>query len=135
MERIHTEAPGLVAVLPIEDRGRHELIRLGAALARHLPGATGSPVLNAAHALGITVPEVEKIEEVQPDEGILALIEGRHVAFGRETFVSRVAQHPHLAEREAGHRIEAQNGVAFYVVVLDSKHCVGLLGIATPDEG
>jgi|GEM_PF-3392670 len=131
LERIRQEAPGLVAVLPVEDRGRHELIRLGAALAGHMPGEAGRSILNAAHALDIKIPAVEAVEKVQPGAGVLGRIEGRQVALGTEQFITSVVQFPHLAILEAGHRIAAQHALPLYVVVLDRPHCLGILGVAS----
>jgi cation transport ATPase len=131
-ERLVRHAPELVAVVPIEDRGRHELLRLAAALAAHLPGRYAAALVAAAGALGIQPARVEEVLSTAEDRGIVARIEGRTVALGRQDYLAELGVQPRLAEQHAAERVEVGRTAAWFVVALEGAHCLGILGVKEP---
>lgn len=120
----------LAALIPIEDRGHHELLRLAAALGAYLRSEVAAALARAASAEGIIPPTVGVVIAQDPAQGVLARVEGRHLALGSHTYLTMLGLAPKRAETHAAAGLEASGVEVLYLVCVDDAHCIGLLGIA-----
>jgi len=126
---LHRYAPALTAIVPVEDRGHHELLRVAASLARQLTDPYAQTIVAAASVLCIQPGPVDEVIMEVAAQGILGRFEGRLVALGRVEFLGQIGTLPHLAELHAAEKIEDLASVPFFVMVVENRHCLGLLGI------
>jgi cation transport ATPase len=129
VDLLHQYAPDLTAIIPVEDRGRHELLRVAASLAQQIPDSYAQTIAIAAQALRIQPAAVDEVITQITDQGILARFEGRLVALGRVEFLGRIGALPHLAELHAAETIEDLESIPYFIVIVAERRCLGLLGI------
>ncbi len=126
---LHERAPRLVALWPVSEHGHHELLRVAASLTAGLEDAYARIIQEAADTLCIRASsEVEPLDQ-KKDLGILARVGGHLYALGRREFLGQHGAIPHQAELRAAERVEAQGAVPYFVVALEARHCLGILGI------
>ncbi|HEY8325825.1 MAG: hypothetical protein ACHQ1E_12040 [Ktedonobacterales bacterium] len=120
--------PHLSAIVPVDPRGRHELLRLAAALAPSLEGPMGDFIAASIAALGIAPAHVERVVATVPDGGSIALVDDTLVALGRRCFLETIGIRLNRADERAAERIEAGGDLAYFVVAVARTHCLGVIG-------
>lgn len=119
----------LRAIIPVDPRGRHELLRLTAGLASALPGPIGALIARDVAEFDIVPAHVERAVVSVPDRGIIALVDDTLVALACRSFLETVGVRLNLAELRVAERIENSGDLAFYVVSLARAHCLGVIGV------
>ena len=128
-ERLQHVAPAITAIVPVEDRGRHELLRIAASLAQGLPDVYAQEIWRAAEALGVHPAPMEERLFYSPDIGTLARIGGCGYVLGRLSYLRRLHVEPHKAERDVAEDLERRGNAVFAVVVQHNAHCIGLIAV------
>jgi cation transport ATPase len=119
----------VTAVIPVEDRGRHELLRLAAGLGAYLRPEYGEAIEAAARSEDIAPAHVETVMICDVGQGAVARVEGRHLALGRYGYLVQLGLVPKPAEVHVARHIEATGNVALYLMVVEDGHCLGILGV------
>lgn len=119
----------LSAIIPVEPRGRHELMRLAAGLAPALPGLIGELIGREAMEMGIAPAHVERVVVSVPDRGIIALVDDALVALACRGFLEIIGVRLNRAELRVAERIENAGDLVFYVVSIARGHCLGVIGV------
>lgn len=120
--------PHLSAIVPVDPRGRHELLRLAAALAPSLQGPMGDFIAASIAALGIAPAHMDRVVATVPDGGAIALVDDTLVVLGRRLFLETIGVRLNRAELRAAERIEADGDLAYFVVAIARAHCLGVVG-------
>jgi hypothetical protein len=124
-----TPMADLTTIVPVGERGEHEVLRLSASLAWLLPDDFAQPIVAAAQAAGRKpAPTMDPYFRAY-QEGVLARVEGRTLALGTIEFLARIGFIPHLAEVYAAERIEDLASLPFFLVDVTERRCLGILGI------
>lgn len=118
------------AIVPVDPRGRHELVRLAAGLGLRLPGAIGEQIAHDAATLGIAPARVERVVVSVPDRGIIALVDDALVALACRCFLEIIGVRLNRAELRVAERIENAGDRAFFVVSIARGHCLGVIGVS-----
>ncbi|HEX8731786.1 MAG TPA: hypothetical protein VF725_06960 [Ktedonobacterales bacterium] len=118
----------LGAVVPIDPRGRHDLLRLAGGLAHGLHSPTGDAIAAGVVATGIEPAPVERVVSSLKGYGVIALVGGILYALGVRDFMRDIGVRPHDAELRVADRIERAGDIAFFVVAIARAHCVGVIG-------
>jgi cation transport ATPase len=119
----------VIAVIPVEDRGRHELLRLAAGLGEYLQPEFAAALTAAARSEDILPAHVEPVIVQDALQGVLARVEERHLALGRYGNLLQLGLVPKAAEVHVARRIAAAGNTALYLMVVEDGHCIGLIGI------
>lgn len=119
----------LGAIIPVDPRGRHELLRLAAGLALALPGPIGELIAHDAAKLDVAPAYVERGVVSVPDRGVIALVDGTLVALACRCFLETVGVRLNRAELRVAERIENSGDLAFYVVSMARARCLGVIGV------
>ncbi|HEX8730154.1 MAG TPA: hypothetical protein VF739_16095 [Ktedonobacterales bacterium] len=120
--------PHLSAIVPVDPRGRHELLRLAAALAPSLQGPMGNFITASIATLGIAPAHVDRVVATLPDSGSIALVDDTLVTLGRRLFLETIGVRLNRADLRAAERIEADGDLAYFVVAVARAHCLGVIG-------
>lgn len=119
----------VTAVIPIEDRGRHELLRLAAGLGEYLQPEFAKALATAAHDEDITPAQVETVTTYDATQGVLARVEERQLALGRYSYLVQFALVPKAAEVHVARHIAAIGNTPLYLMVVEDNRCLGLISI------
>lgn len=119
----------VIAIIPIEDRGRQELLRLAAGLGEHLQPEYASALADAAHQENIIPAQVEEVTTYDGVQGVAARVESRHLALGQYPYLLQLGLAPKAAEVHVARRITAAGNTALYLMVVEDNRCLGLIGI------
>ena len=122
--------PAISAIIPIDERGRHELLRVAASLAQGLPDVYARELLREAPALGVHPVPVDERLSYSPNEGTFARIEGRAYVLGRVSYLRWLHVEPHKAERDVIDALEKRGDVVYAVVAQHDSHCLGLIAVS-----
>lgn len=123
----------LYATVPVDPRGRGELLRVAAALGGALGGALGRALTETARAHDTPPAHIAVVITHVPDSGVLATVAGRLVAMGTQRFLAQLGVVPRRAELQAAARLEAAGDQVLYVMTLSQPHCLGILGFHERD--
>lgn len=115
-------------IIPVDPRGRHELLRLAVGLAAALPGPIGELIARDAAESDIAPARVERVVVSVPDRGIIALVDDTLVALACRGFLETVGVRLNRAELRVAERIENAGDLAFFVVSITRGHCLGVIG-------
>ncbi|MDE3229149.1 MAG: hypothetical protein KGO05_04660, partial [Chloroflexota bacterium] len=96
----------LSAIVPIDPRGGHDLLRLAGGLARGLHSPTGDAIAAGVVAAGVEPAHVERVVSSLKERGVIALIGGVLYALGVRDFMRDIGVRPHDAELRVAERIE-----------------------------
>ncbi len=121
----------VTAVIPIEDRGRHELLRLAAALGNYLQPTYRDALSAAAHGEGIMPATVEMVIAQNEAQGVVANVEERRLALGQYSYLLQFGLVPRAAEVHVARHIAATGNTALYLILMDVNRCLGIIGIET----
>ena len=119
----------VTAVIPVEDRGRHELLRLAAALGTYLQSDMAKALTTAARDEHIAPAHAWRPLWCDAAHGVVARVEGRQLALGTYSYLVQRGVVPKLAELHAARHVEARGGTALYLAVLEEGRCLGIVGI------
>ena len=119
----------LSAIVPVEPRGRHELVRLAAGLAPALPGLIGELIARQAEEMNIAPARVERVVVSVPDRGVIALVDDALVALACRGFLEIIGVRLNRAELRVAERIENDGNLAFFVISIARGHCLGVIGV------
>lgn len=134
-ERLRRIAPAIAAIIPVEDRGRHELLRIAASLAQGLPDRYAQEILRAAAALTVHPMLIDERLLYTPSSGTLARIGSANFILGCLEYLRQLYVEPHKAERNVIEVLERQGNVVYAVVAQRDAHCLGLIAIKATATG
>lgn len=120
----------VIAVLPIEDRGRHELLRLASGLGAYLQPEFAEALAIAARDEDITPAQLETVTTCDALQGVLACVEERQLALGRYSYLLQLGLVPKPAAVHVARHIAATGNTALYLMVVEDNRCIGVIGIA-----
>ena len=126
--RLRRLAPAISAIIPVEELGRLQLLRIAASLAQGLPDGYAREILRAAAALVVHPEPITKRVFYSANAGTVAHIGDRVFAMGRLEYLCRLHLEPHKAEWDAAATLERQGSTAYAVVAWPGTHYLGLIG-------
>ena len=121
----------VTAVIPVEDRGQNELLRLAAALSLYLHSELAEAIVIAARSESVVPAHASQPLWRDAEHGVVARIEGRQLVLGRYDYLVQHGVAPKLAELHAARQVEARGGTALYLAVLEDGRCLGIVGVET----
>lgn len=119
----------VIAIFPVEDHGRHELLRLAAGLGEHLQPEYAAALAEAAQKENIIPAQVEDVTTYHDSLGVAARVENRHLALGQYPYLLQLGLAPMAADVHLARRIAAAGNTALYLMVVEDNRCLGLIGI------
>lgn len=128
--RLRSVAPDLTIVAPEQSHGWRDVLRLAAGLAQRLPGGLGRHITETADNLHIPAAHVDRVVTVAADSGALAIVEGRLLALGERSFLSKLGVKPRSVESRVADRIERSGGTTVYLVAVARGQIIGVLGVS-----
>ncbi len=123
----------VIAIIPVEDRARQELLRLAAGLAAHLQPDYASALAEAAQKENIIPAQVEDVTTYEDSQGVAARVEDRHLALGQYSYLLQLGLAPMAANVHVARHIAAAGNTALYLMVIEDNRCLGLIGIEVRD--
>ena len=121
--------PELVSVVPLAGINESDLVRLVGTLERASEHPLASAIVKAAEGNGLTLAAVENFKSLT-GMGVTGKVEGREVAAGNETLVTRLGIS--VPEQVAAQASELQRQAQTVIFVVIDGNLAGLLGIADP---
>lgn len=128
--RLRSMAPAIAAIIPVEERGRHELLRIAASLAQGLPDGYAQEIVRAAPALDVHPAPIDERLSYSPNAGTLARIGGHVYVLGRLAYLRWLHLEPNKAERDVIDALEHRDNAVYAVVTLRDVHCLGLIAVS-----
>lgn len=123
----------VIAIFPVEDRGRHELLRLAAGLGEHLQPDYASALAEAAQKENIIPAQVEDVTTYEGSQGVAARVEDRQLALGQYPYLLQLGLAPMATDVHIARRIVAAGNIALYLMVVEDNRCLGLIGLDVRD--
>lgn len=121
--------PAISAIIPIEERGRHELLRVAASLAQGLPDVYAQEIVREAPELEVRPVPLDERLAYAPNEGTLARVDGNVYVLGRVSYLHWLHLEPHKAERDVIEALEKRGDAVYAVVAQRDSHCLGLIAV------
>ncbi len=115
--------PQIVSIDSLDGMGPDELLRYAAALDQASKHPVAQAIVSTAKERGLTLPIPEDVAEI-PGEGVIGVIDGRHVIVGGDGFVAgRVGRvsgdHPELAAGSVMVAVAVDGRLAGHLVMSD----------------